>query len=132
MKKQLTILILTIIIVIGASYGLNYIFDDGTDSKTNINADAYCAVIKGNKLLVMYNGKEITEDVMLSNGTKIRKDGIVVKKDGTQTTLKEGECIDLEGEMKKDDKTMPDDKDSSMPQQGDKNMPYKNKSDSMN
>jgi hypothetical protein len=145
MKKQLTILFAVIIVIIGASYGLNYIMGD--DSNSN-KAAKYCGVMKGGKLVVMHEGTELKEDVTLPNGLKIRKDGIVIKKDGSQLALKDGECIDMEGKVKKDDKNMPDDdknkpnedkdnpnydpnqpNDTSVPKE--RNMPKDKKSDSL-
>lgn len=60
---------------------------------------SYCLVLKdGMTLLTTTAGKEIHTDITLENGTKITPSGNVVKKDGTQTMLKEGECVSSTGE----------------------------------
>lgn len=63
------------------------------------HGDKYCAKMKNGKLTMMHEGKELTADVTLDNGTRIKTDGTVVKKDGTKMTLKKGECVDREGKM---------------------------------
>jgi hypothetical protein len=73
----------------------------------------YCAVMKNNKLTVMHEGKEMTADVTLANGTKIMMDGTVMMKDGTKQMLTEGECVNNDGkvmtkdEMKKEKEEKP-------------------------
>jgi len=57
----------------------------------------YCAKVKDGKIMVMQNDKDLTVDVKLANGTTIKMDGTIVKSDGTQTMLKNGECADNTG-----------------------------------
>jgi hypothetical protein len=60
----------------------------------------YCLVLKdGLPALTSNDGKEIYNDVLLTNGTKITPNGNVTKKDGTQMVLKEGECVSSSGEI---------------------------------
>lgn len=66
---------------------------------TTTQDSSYCLVLKdGMTMLTTTGGKEIHTDILLENGTKITPSGNVVKKDGTQTLLKEGECVSSTGE----------------------------------
>ncbi|MES2592447.1 MAG: DUF6799 domain-containing protein [Bacteroidota bacterium] len=78
---------------------------------SNEHGEKYCAKLKNGKLLVMHEGTEVTSDITLNNGTKISKDGTVWKKDGAKMVLKEGECVDIEGEVM--DKSIMNDKPSN-------------------
>jgi len=42
----------------------------------------------------------MTMEATLDNGIKITTDGYVVKKDGTRTALKAGQCVDKDGNIK--------------------------------
>lgn len=77
--------------------------DDGKKKKKK-DPDKYCAQLKDGVIKVVHDGQELTSDITLDNGTRIRTDGTVVKKDGTVTVLKEGQCIDVNG---KPDDLMP-------------------------
>jgi hypothetical protein len=57
------------------------------------NGGEYCAKVKDGKLYVVHHGKQITKDVRLSNGTIIKSNGIVIKRDGSSMVLKDGECM---------------------------------------
>lgn len=59
----------------------------------------YCAKMKDGKLVVMHDGKPITGDVFLKNGTTIKPDGTVITKEGVRTVMKEGSCIDADGKF---------------------------------
>ena len=50
-------------------------------------------------LVVIHEGKKITADAMLPDGTIIKSTGMVVKKDGSQVMLKEGQCVDKDGDI---------------------------------
>lgn len=63
------------------------------------NPNQYCAKMKDGKLVVMHEGKAITGDVFLKNGTTIKPDGTVITKEGVRTVLKEGSCIDADGKI---------------------------------
>ena len=41
-------------------------------------------------------------DVSLSNGSTLKPDGTILKKDGKTSTLKEGECADKDGKIMKE------------------------------
>jgi hypothetical protein len=59
----------------------------------------YCAQMRDGKMIVLFDGKEITGDAFLKNGSTIKPDGTVITKDGVRFTLKEGQCIDLNGSV---------------------------------
>jgi hypothetical protein len=64
--------------------------------------DQYCAKMKDGILTVAYEGNTLTSEVTLNDGSKIEPNGIVIKKDGRQILLQDGECIDSEGKMDTD------------------------------
>jgi hypothetical protein len=59
----------------------------------------YCAQMKDGQLAVMHEGKTLDTDAKLANGTTIKADGSVMRKDGTRIELKEGQCIDKDGKI---------------------------------
>jgi len=61
--------------------------------------DRYCAKMKDGVMKVVHEGEVITMDVLLADGTQVKTDGNIIKKDGTRITLKEGECIDKSGQL---------------------------------
>jgi hypothetical protein len=61
----------------------------------------YCVELKDGIPVVMSDGKPVLNEVTLTNGTKIKTDGTVTKKDGTQYILKEGECVNDSVEVSK-------------------------------
>jgi len=52
----------------------------------------------------MYQGKALTRDVSLNDGTQLLMDGTIVKKDGSKSKLKADQCIDSDGRISDDDK----------------------------
>jgi hypothetical protein len=91
--------------IIASIFSLNILAGD-----TANHPDKYCARIEDGKKVVMHQGKVITADVILSNGTKIQTDGIVIRPEGIRVTLEAGECIDKDGIIaeEKDKKDKPD------------------------
>lgn len=69
------------------------------DPKANKHGDKYCTKMKDGVLKVMHEGKAITMDVKLADGSTIKPDGMLMKKDGSSMMLKEGQCIDMNGKM---------------------------------
>ncbi|MEW6470168.1 MAG: DUF6799 domain-containing protein [Bacteroidota bacterium] len=128
MKKEIAAVFLLAILAGGAFYGLDHMAA-GTGERKNEPAqmssarrayvpwkavsrasedsilpvkdlpEKYCARMKEAMLVVVYEGKEIIEDVKLPNGITIRPDGSVVQEDGTLFMLKAGECIDKAGNL---------------------------------
>jgi hypothetical protein len=61
--------------------------------------DRYCAKIIDGRMVVVYHGEPITNDVKLADGSILHPDGNIVKPDGTTTMLREGECVRKEAGM---------------------------------
>lgn len=68
---------------------VTYIFEPGQ----------YCAQMRDGKMIVLFEGKEISGDVFLKNGTTVKPDGTIISKDGVRMNLKEGQCIDQFGSI---------------------------------
>jgi hypothetical protein len=81
-----------IFLFIAAVFSLNTIAADP-------HGDKYCAKMRDGKMVIMYEGKTVTADVTLANGTLIKTDGTIIRQDGTSVMLKEGECIDRDGKI---------------------------------
>jgi hypothetical protein len=58
-------------------------------------------VMKDGKIMQVKNGKMtlLDRDVTLTNGTKIMVDGTFTNKDGSKTTFKEGQHMDMSGNV---------------------------------
>ncbi len=58
-------------------------------------------MMQDGKVTIMRKGKMtiVKAYTPLSNGTRVMSDGTIIKKDGTKTMLKEGECLNMAGEM---------------------------------
>jgi hypothetical protein len=68
------------------------------DSSSIKNNTRYCAQLKDGILVVVSDdSQEITSDVTTENGTVIKSNGNIVKRDGVTTVLKEGECVNTQG-----------------------------------
>ena len=59
----------------------------------------YCVQTGGNEIQIVHQGIIITVDVILDNGTTLKKDGTIITKDGKRTLLRVGECINQDGTM---------------------------------
>jgi hypothetical protein len=57
------------------------------------NRSLYCLVLKDGIPVLVSEGKPVLTEVVFENGTKIKTDGTVTKKDGTSFVLKTGECV---------------------------------------
>src|SRR5262245_27245792 len=53
------------------------------------------------------SGDEVTADVVLSNGTKVTKEGTILLSDGRKLGLPEGSLIQMDGTMQGNDPVMP-------------------------
>lgn len=67
-----------------------------------------CYKLKSGKFYQTIDGKEVVikKDITLKNGSIVHKDGKVTDKKGLSVQLKEGECIDINGMIKKESKKM--------------------------
>lgn len=120
--KKLIVVFVTIAITAGA-----YAQTDTTNKKVsprdnNINqkqtmqnntiekSNTDGVVMLNGKMMKMKNGQStiLDQEMTMSNGTKIASDGTYITKDGTKMTLKEGQRMDMAGNM------IPKDKDKNM------------------
>lgn len=74
-----------------------------------------CVMMKDGKVMVMKDGQksELTDDMTLSNGTTVMKDGTVKTSDGKTMMLKDGDWVGMDGAMGKMGKMKMKDKDKS-------------------
>ena len=58
-------------------------------------------IMQNGKMMKVKNGQmtSIDQDMTMSNGTKIMSDGTCIKKDGTKINMKEGQHMDMSGNM---------------------------------
>ncbi len=58
-------------------------------------------MMQNGKMVMLKNGKttNLDHDLTLSNGTKIMSDGTYIKKDGTKMKIKEGQYMDMSGNI---------------------------------
>lgn len=58
-------------------------------------------LMMGGKMMMIKNGKmsPMNKPMTMGNGTKMMVDGTCVKKDGTKVKMKEGDHMDMEGNM---------------------------------
>jgi len=56
---------------------------------------SYCAEMKDGIMVLSSEGKQLSNDVVLSTGTTVSVNGMVKTKDGIARQMNEGECIDL-------------------------------------
>jgi hypothetical protein len=61
----------------------------------------YCAKLMDGIVIMTEEGKQVSQEVTLSNGTVIKSDGTITKKDGSKIFLKDGECVDKDGNVVK-------------------------------
>lgn len=55
--------------------------------------EKYCASLKDGVMVLTKDGMIVTSDVKINDSITVTTDGVVIKKDGTRTPLKDGECI---------------------------------------
>lgn len=64
-------------------------------------SEEYCAREKDGRVVIVSGQREISNDITLANGTKIKSDGTLKQKSGTTKTLKDGDCVDAQGNVVK-------------------------------
>lgn len=74
----------------------------GINNITEEHPEKYCAHMMEGKIVVMHQEKEMKEEASLEDGSKIKADGTITRKDGTTVKLKSGECIDKNGKIMKE------------------------------
>lgn len=62
------------------------------------NEGKYCVMLQDGKVVVMMNDKLIDHDVVFKDGSKLTPTGDYIKK-GKTTVLKNGDCVDKNGEL---------------------------------
>ena len=89
----------------GSIFALNLFAQSaGADMNTGSSdpwKDKFCAKMKEGKTIVMHNDKELLSDFTASSGVVIKTDGTVIKKDGSRVMLKDGQCVNTEGNLEK-------------------------------
>ncbi|MFO7369034.1 MAG: DUF6799 domain-containing protein [Bacteroidales bacterium] len=57
--------------------------------------------MQNGKMMMVKNGQTtiLDHDMTMSNGTKVMSDGTCIKKDGTKLMMKEGQHVDMSGNM---------------------------------
>ena len=68
--------------------GVSSIAQENQNSGSVIDPIVYCVIIVEGQPLLIENWKQVTQDVTLKNGTIVRTDGTVEKKDHTTLVLK--------------------------------------------
>jgi hypothetical protein len=99
MKTGIIIWTLGTLLATGALYAY-----DATSETANVEVSGdepgqYCVRMRDGKMVVLFDGKEISGDVFLKNGSTVKPDGTVITKDGVRFSLKEGQCIDQNGSI---------------------------------
>lgn len=61
--------------------------------------EKYCAILRDGIMILMKDGVAPTASVTLRDGSKVTIDGNVLRSDGINTVLKNGECIDVNGNI---------------------------------
>jgi D-lyxose ketol-isomerase len=91
-----------LIIVMAFAFSMAVKAQDTTAQKMHQKMKEDHVMMKDNKLIQMKDGKmmDLTEDVTLTNGTVIMKDGNVKMKDGTTVMLKNGDYVTMDGTIK--------------------------------
>ena len=72
-----------------------------TSQKPGDKSHSDGVVMKNGKLMRISSGQKVAldQDLTLSNGTKIMRDGTIVKRDGSRVLLEEGQHIDMLGNL---------------------------------
>lgn len=71
---------------------------------TQTEPERYCAKMENKVFVILFQGKALTRDVSLNDGTQLLMDGTIVKKDGSKTKLMVNQCIDSYGNVSDDKK----------------------------
>jgi len=60
-----------------------------------------CVMMEKGKMMVMKDGKTMPMDkeMKMKNGTTVKPDGTCITKDGKKTMMKEGDMMDMNGDM---------------------------------
>ena len=97
------LLIIVMVFVLGTSVKAQ----DTSSHKTTQHQMKDCVMMEEGKMIQMKAGKkmDMTQDMTMSNGAVVMKNGNVKKKDGTTMMLKNGDCVMMDGTLKHMDMT---------------------------
>lgn len=78
---------------------LNTMVIEKDQAITRMKADANKVMMKDDAMWVVENGivKEMNEAVEFTNGDRVMSSGKVIKKDGTESVMMNGDAIDMDG-----------------------------------
>lgn len=91
----------TILLITVCIFSLNA-FSQIKDTTGNLEQEKngkYCAILKDGIMMLMKDGVTPTTAVTLRDGSKVTIDGNVLRSDGINIVLKNGECIDMNGNI---------------------------------
>ena len=78
---------------------LNKMITEKDQALSRLKADSNKVMMKDDTVWVVENGivREMDESVVFTNGDKVMPDGKVMKKDGTESMMMNGDAIDMDG-----------------------------------
>lgn len=91
----------TILLITACVFSLNA-FSQIKDTTGNLEQEKngkYCAILKDGIMVIMKDEVPTTALVTLRDGSKVTMDGNILRSDGINTVLKNGECIDMNGNI---------------------------------
>lgn len=90
-----------IVLITACMFSFTVMAQENQDNKIQKQNEPvkYCAKLRDGKIIVQQNKKDLVIDVNLANGTTIKMDGTIIKSDGSQLILKNGECADNNGNV---------------------------------
>lgn len=99
--KNLTLLLATILISLGAFAQGNMATMKTTSATMSVDKMKDCCWMKDGKMWMMKDGKTMpmTKEMTLTNGTTVMANGTVKMKNGKTMTMKNGDKMDMNGNM---------------------------------
>lgn len=96
-------MVLLVVVLVFISFGATAQDSTGMNpgKKTTVSPHAegkYCVMLKDGKVVVMLNERIIDHDIVFKDGSKLTPTGDFIKK-GKTTVLKNGDCVDKNGEL---------------------------------
>ncbi|MDP1745803.1 MAG: hypothetical protein Q8L90_09515 [Bacteroidota bacterium] len=91
----------TILLITVCIFSLNA-FSQIKDTTENLEQEKngkYCAILKDGIMVLMKDEVPTTALVTLRDGSKVTLDGNILRSDGINIALKNGECIDINGNI---------------------------------
>lgn len=91
----------TILLITLCIFSLNA-FSQIKDTTENLEQEKngkYCAILKDGIMVLMKDEVPATALVTLRDGSKVTLDGNILRSDGINIALKNGECIDINGNI---------------------------------